>query len=309
MMARRFALLCLLSGCSKQFGVLDTGVDGSSETPLEECPIIPEPTWPGCMVTRLVDAQADGRHAETYRYLYDGRANLISSDYRSPTEAGAYGLCSYRWTEDDEPIDEVCVGSSTYTYVWLYDDQQRPAGKVYDSGADGLPDKIWAYVLDGQGQLTQEIVDSDFDGQPDSFTFHTYDDEGREIKEEWDYDGDGAVDFSRTNEHDAWGRLSYSAVDRDGDGLIDESQEYFYDANGNLDTIEEDVDGDGDGDASVTYWYEGCRRVGYEAMDAEGAVSWVEYSYDEAGRRVLITYDWDIDGVVDSLESFTYTCP
>lgn len=314
-------LLLLAFACTHP---ADKGTDDTDPEPEPEfvCPYQPPASWPGCRVEQANDPRNDGKDRLLQTTVYDDLNRAISWQYVNEADSDDDVSCTYDWMDgadpwgDPWPLTEVCDGRSEWTYTWSYDVAVEPAGKVYDRGTDGVIDRTWAYATDGQGRVIEELIDQDADGVVDSTTVHQYDDDGNRVRSDWDYDGDGTNDHSRTWVWSAvdWGFvLDREEQDEEADGTLDAVTTWTHDANGNLLEEIEDSDGDGNENAATTWVWQrqaddSCRVAEVRSFEVGVGASLSVYEYDVLGALDRIEIDWDSDGKVDEVESWTYDC-
>lgn len=205
-----------------------------------------------------------------------------------------------------------------------------------DAGADGGLDseQVGTSTFDAYGRLLQSIysLDVDYDGQQDSREIHTYtrDARGNLLRQliEVDMEADGTVDgrYVTDNTWDASDRQLSSRYDRDfeADGHVDSSRRTSstYGASERPTIATEEYDSDGDGvyeqQLEATYTYDAAgnvsRYVGsYQShyagwVDAYQYVGEMTYDGDRHPLTRTLSYDFDIDGTMESrdLETNTY---
>lgn len=267
------------------------------------------PSIKGCVVDQWTDPDADGYYPDVLRVQYDGQGRVVSTAERSGLETDGYTICGNAWHRDSWLDIEWCTGGATYTYAWSYDEQDHPAGKVYDAGSDGVTDKVWVFEADADGRIVRELQDQDLDGETDSTTDYVWDGDGRLVEERWDYDANGAPDYIRATDYDADGNVVLVRIDGDGDGTWDRSTTTTRAPDGRPLREDEDVDGDGSADASVVWRYTDCLLDQVETTSDDGVRSVSRYSWSADGRVEGILEDFNDDGRDDRVRWFVYACP
>lgn len=287
----------------------DGGAPDSADTGAEGVCAVVSPPLHGCQVTEWVDPDADGYYPDVRRTLYDGEGRVSSWDERSGLDPGEFTVCGNDWHTGAWLDREWCAGDATYTYTWSYDALDHPAGKVYDAGSDGVPDKEWRFETDAEGRITAELQDQDLDGETDSLTRYTWGPDGQIAEEQWDYTADGSVDYARAWTYDEAGRVVLLRIDEDGDGTWDRHTTTTRAADGRPLREETDLDGDGSAEATVTWSYTDCVLDTVSTTEDGGVRGVSRYWWDDDGRVSRVVEDFNDDGDPDTERWFTYACP
>lgn len=180
---------------------------------------------------------------------------------------------------------------------------------------DERGNKILERTLDGSGKETSR-VEYRFDEEGRGLGYYEYDENGDlEHWNEYLYDEDGVRigDLSHYSDGDETNvRYYYNSdgtlrkrVQSHGDGEVISNVEYEYDAAGNQ-IAKLELNGDGSLKRLNEYTYdENSLEIGYASYDADGLRYWVEYTYDDAGRKLTDTM-FDEDGTLRSYEARVY---
>jgi hypothetical protein len=268
----------------------------------------------GDIVSTLIDQDADGQPDVTVTYLRDSLGRVTrqrtirdfdlnrepDSDHTVVTTYDPHGNAVHvvEWEDGDAngSIDSEMVSDSTF------DAHGREMKTTYntDINHDGTVDSIEVHTFtrDARGNLLRHVIEVDLeaDGQVNGryVSDYTWDASDRQLTSAYtrDLDGDGQVDT-------AWRSMA------------------TYSTTGTPQTYDEEYDGDGDG------VYEQRSRSSYVFDSAGNARSMIsdyqdpwsnyqtsgEFSYDRDRRplSLVYSYDFDVDGTVDSSTRQDYT--
>jgi len=203
------------------------------------------------------------------------------------------------------PVRVVQNGATLHSYE--YDRDGRLVKEhEHSTGEDppaGVICQTTRYTFDAAGRRVREETDGAIetcfvmpDGQPDRIVRHHYGDDGRltrtEIDGFWEVEApDGHADTIVTYEYDAQGRVvsevsSGAAFCGVADGPVRGrrwTRSFRYDAAGRKTSMTTTGDTECEGDNET-------------------------YEYDARGNLTIRRFDWNVDGVVDRIETYDYGC-
>ncbi len=231
-----------------------------------------------------------------------------------------------------------------YTGYWydFGDDGTYESSYEYTLNADGLPTHYWEdadgdgtydvetnYIYEGD-HLLSASTDTDGDGVFDILQTNTW--EGDRLMETFttggaypypyrqtysftdaddywdtmdiDYSDDGAIDYRSTQTVDADGTITGQTSDQYADGIDVYGATYEVDADGN---IRNSSYLDGVLTSVVEYDYDDKGVLSDMRQDSNGDGAWeYVYEYDAFGHLIYQMYDSPSDGVIDTLQEWSY---
>ncbi|MEE2752114.1 MAG: MopE-related protein [Myxococcota bacterium] len=276
-------------------------------------------TWnaDGQMAGAGQDLDMDGIDDYVYEYYYDADGNQIRvkeviDGVTSQVEDFTYDV-NGNMTEHAYDSDGDGVADQRWSYT--YDALGNQLMEEYDSDGNYLADEITTWSYDADGNVLEEATDSDADGVADSIVSYTYSTDGLLIRADYDQDGDGQLggssDYSLLYTWTADGsEASLIQFDSDSDGVGDRVYlERTYDVDGNRLTSTYDKNVDGAVDEIYTYTYDSDGNLIASTSDEDGDGNPEDsYQYDAWGNEIVDEWDTDSDGIIDSVETRTYTC-
>jgi hypothetical protein len=268
----------------------------------------------GDVVSTFIDQDGDGTPDVTISYERDALGRVTrqhtirdfnldgkpDSDHTVVTTYDVHGnsvrVVEWEDRDADGSIDSDNISDRTF------DSYGRELSATYglDDNHDGTVDsrEVDTYTRDARGNLLRELreVDQDMDGQTDAryVTDNTWDSADRPLTSSYqrDFDADGHVESSQrsTASYDSSGRGQEYDVDYDvdGDGVYEQRDHtrYEYDAAGNIWSFSSDYQ-----DEQLEY-----RTTGESTYDR-----------DRRPLTLVYTYDFGLDGTVDTANRQTYT--
>lgn len=243
---------------------------------------------------QLLDiAIADDAEGRVIRYTYDEETGVKTGRdyYATVPEESLLGFEVYTYDES----------SNQLTMIERY----GPVGPLDRTGSDDVVTTTYTYDEDGW-RTSAEV---EIENGSTSYVNYVYDEEGLLIEEVINGGEAGwKASMSRT-QYDLEGKILYEEMDDHGDGVIDQSYTYMY-TDGVLTMVAYDLDGDGiaDLDLHILYDEQGLHTMteATEAGSTEPVLSRWVYEYDEQGRAISESYDEDLDGSYEQVESYTY---
>lgn len=274
---------------------------GAIPTPASPSPRPPEDIYAHCVVTVTTRARAD---APVYKVLvrhYNAKSQVTSE--REFAADGSLRLSSEHKYDSDGRLLSLfgykSEGVRTGGIVYGYDRWKRLV-TISRYIRDELV-SVNRLTYDLRGRLIWEASDNDFDGIPDGgMTHYTYDSIDRRIGKTIIREGDGLRDSVF---YYVWkGSLLIEYGVREGDRAV-----FEYDESDRL--VRSDfVDGvEGISTNHVTFTYHPEGQVAEVVVfDRGGVYQEKEYSYDELGRLIRMSYSHHFYGT--TVEDYTYAC-
>lgn len=279
----------------------------SADTAEEVCGPLPTLDVSGCLQVDETDAEASGRWPDITRRQYDASGREVSRDTRGGEEPDTERVCRTEWSGYGK-VTEDCGGVSVYRYTYIYNTDGHLRESRYDSGSDGVFDKVWTHMTDELGQIIEVTVDDDADGVADAAQTFAWDGDGHMVEETWDYTYDGVIDYRRTL---TWsGELLVSdAEDTDGDGVVDRELVTEYDELDRPEVAYLYKDGGTTATETTRWTYVSCLLDTHTVTDAGGNRTELTYTHDDMGRPTLVVEDWEGDGTPDRVWATEWICP